>query len=77
MEDEERSGFFVNFRRSQNQKGKRQWERKWIQRRREDGSCVKILSELRSETLDLYKNFLRMNSNDYDYLVSIPLFQRQ
>lgn len=52
-------------------KKERQWVRSWIRRRKVEGCCSKLLKELRSETPNLYKNFLRMNATDFDYLVSL------
>ena len=68
----EAASFLILEEEAKTRKSKRQWVRKWIQCRREDGCCVKLLLELRSETPDFYKNFLRN-----DHIVSIPLFQRQ
>ncbi|XP_075157893.1 uncharacterized protein LOC142231160 [Haematobia irritans] len=50
---------------------KRQWVREWVKRRKEEGCCAKLLKELRSETPSLYKNFLRMNASDFDYLLRL------
>lgn len=53
------------------QRKERVWVREWVRKRNKEGCCAKLLKELREEVPDLYKNFLRMNSKDFDHLVRI------
>ena len=46
------------------------WVRKWLLRRETEGCCAKLLNELRFETPNLYKNFVRMSSEDLNYLAN-------
>lgn len=52
-------------------RSRRMWVRAWVQRRKMEGCCQKLLKELRSEEPSLHKNFVRMGSNDFDYLVIV------
>uniref|UniRef100_A0A1I8M9Y5 DDE Tnp4 domain-containing protein n=1 Tax=Musca domestica TaxID=7370 RepID=A0A1I8M9Y5_MUSDO len=58
---------------------KRPWVREWLRQRKEEGCCVKLLTQLRAETPSLYKNFLRMNAADFDNLLKLtaPLLTKK
>ena len=55
------------------------WVRKWIGRRNEEGAHVKLLRELVDEDAVSDTNFLRMCTEDYEYLLEkvTPKIKRQ
>ncbi|XP_030758575.1 putative nuclease HARBI1 isoform X2 [Sitophilus oryzae] len=55
------------------------WVRKWIQNRSRYGATNTLLKELREGDEAFYKNFLRLSSNDFDYLLEkiTPLIQKK
>ncbi|KAJ8915430.1 hypothetical protein NQ315_003191 [Exocentrus adspersus] len=58
---------------------KRVWVREWIRKRNRCGFVHNLLQELRLGDAKVYKNFLRMSTNDFDYLLEkvTPLIKRQ
>lgn len=61
------------------QKTRKCWTKQWIMRRPEEGFYAKLLVELRNEEPDLYKNFLRMDAQQFDHLLALvsPLIKKQ
>lgn len=55
------------------------WVKDWIQKREQEGFCVKLMRELRSEEPGLYRNFVRMTHDQFDYLLMLvkPLIEKQ
>lgn len=55
------------------------WRKEWVGRRDEEGFCVKLYRELRSEEPALYRNFLRLSFDQFDHLLSLvsPLISKQ
>lgn len=58
---------------------RRQWVANWVQRRASLGVHDQLLNEFRTEDAKLYKNFTRMTTTNYDFLLErvAPLIQRQ
>lgn len=52
-------------------KKRRCWAKNWILRRREEGFYAKLLIELKSEEPEFYRNFVRMDSQQYEYLLAL------
>lgn len=46
------------------------WVRDWVKKRETEGCYVKLLKELSNEP-KLFKNFLRMTENDFDFLLDL------
>lgn len=44
------------------------WVKDWIKRRAQLGAYNQLLSELKNEDPECYKNFLRMKHDDFQYL---------
>lgn len=55
------------------------WVRDWIQKRSTDGCYNKLLKELRSGQPKLFRNFVRMSANDFDFLLDLvrPLIEKK
>lgn len=55
------------------------WTKNWILRRPQDGFYAKLLVQLRSEEPQLYRNFLRMNAEQFDHLLALvtPLIKKE
>lgn len=47
------------------------WTKDWVARRNQDGFYTKLLMELRAEEPALYRNFLRMNATQFDYILAL------
>lgn len=52
-------------------KKKRIWVKKWLHHRHAQGFCAKLLVQLRDEEPALYRNFVRMTSEQFDYLLGL------
>lgn len=54
------------------------WTKNWISRRQQERFYSKLLVELRTEEPDMYRNFLRMNAEQFDHLLTLeaPLIQK-
>lgn len=61
------------------QNRRRVWTKDWMARRNQEGFCAKLLIELRAEEPELYRNFLRMNSEQFDHLLALvrPSIQKE
>lgn len=55
------------------------WVRDWVKRRQELGCYTQLLRELENEVPHLYKNFLRMNIDDFNNLLQMvtPLIEKK
>ena len=55
------------------------WVHQWVKERESEGLYNKLLRELRMGHPHLYRNFLRMKADDFDYLLDLtaPLIQKQ
>lgn len=55
------------------------WAKKWLLRREQIGFEQTLFRELRTEDENCYKNFIRMNAEDFDYLVEkiTPLIKKR
>lgn len=47
------------------------WVRNWVKKREVEGCYSKLLTELRLENPSLYKNFLRMNYEDFNFILDL------
>lgn len=61
--------------RQKKQKKKRIWVREWITRRRAQGASNNLLCELKIERPGDYKNFLRMNQQQFHFLLEQVKFK--
>lgn len=54
------------------------WRKEWVALRDKEGFCAKLLLELRADEPQLYKNFLRMTADQFDYLLGLvtPFIQK-
>lgn len=50
---------------------RRCWRKNWVARRPQEGFYAKLLIELRTEEPELYRNFLRMDLQQYEHLLSL------
>lgn len=55
------------------------WTKNWLLRRPQNGFYAKMLAELRAEEPYLYRNFLRMNGDQFDHLLGLvsPYIQKK
>ena len=55
------------------------WVRDWVAKRESDGCYMKLLRELRADHTSLYRNFLRMKADDFDFLLNLctPLIKKK
>lgn len=55
------------------------WAKKWLLPREQIGFEQTLFRELRTEDENCYKNFIRMNAEDFDYLVEkiTPLIKKR
>lgn len=55
------------------------WVRDWVSRRDDRGCYLNLVKELEFEDGDSFKNFMRMSSEDFYYLLSLvsPLIQKE
>lgn len=55
------------------------WVKPWIEKRNVEGCFAKLLPELRNTESKQYSNFLRMCSNDFDFLLDLvtPLIKKK
>lgn len=53
------------------QKRRKVWVKDWVSRRRQEGFYAKLLIELRSGEPELYRNFLRMDAEQFDQLLAM------
>lgn len=60
-------------------KTRRMWVREWIEKRTEVGFTATLYEELKAEDPEMYKNFIRMNARDFDFLLELvtPLIQKE
>lgn len=60
-------------------KRNRIWMKNWVGRRDQEGCYAKLLVELRAEEPNLYRNFVRMTSEQFDHLLCLvtPYIQKQ
>lgn len=58
---------------------KRLWTREWVKKREEYGACHTLMNELALSDLAGFKNYTRMSSNDFEFLLEkiSPLISRQ
>lgn len=49
---------------------KRKWVREWIQRRDSDGITQKLINEMRGEDSNGFREFVRMSSDQFDFLLN-------
>lgn len=47
------------------------WTKNWISKRPEEGFYAKLLIELKNEEPELYRNFLRMDFQQYEHLLAL------
>lgn len=61
-----------------NKKTRRMWVYEWINKRTEVGFTATLYEELKAEDPEMYKNFIRMNARDFDFLLELvtPLIQK-
>lgn len=61
------------------QKKRKCWVKNWVRRRPQEGFYAKLLVELRAEEPALYRDFLRMNEEQYEHLLALvtPYIQKQ
>lgn len=75
-EDEERRVIqnAVNARRE-----RRMWVREWIDKRSEVGFAERLYEEIKAEDPEMYKNFVRLSAEDFEYLLEkvTPLIQKK
>lgn len=75
-EDEERRVIqnAVNARRE-----RRMWVREWIDKRSEVGFAERLYEEIKAEDPEMYKNFVRLSAQDFEYLLEkvTPLIQKK
>lgn len=55
------------------------WVHEWVRKRQTEGCYAKLLNELRNDHPNLYRNFVRMTADDFDYLLQLvtPYIQKQ
>lgn len=61
------------------QKKRKCWVKNWVRLRPQEGFYAKLLVELRAEEPALYRDFLRMNEEQYEHLLALvtPYIQKQ
>lgn len=47
------------------------WRKNWLGHRDEHGFCAKLLPELREEEPELFRNFVRMTTDQFDHLLRL------
>ena len=47
------------------------WVKPWLQRRSSHGFYTQLLNELRLEEGEIYENYLRMNAENFDHILSL------
>jgi len=52
-------------------KRRRHWVKPWLQRRDSHGFYSQLLSELRLEEVNIYKNYLRMTPDNFDEVLTL------
>lgn len=53
-------------------KSKREWSRKWLLRRQQGKGVLTMLNkELLSEDPNAYRNFVRMNNDQFEYILNL------
>lgn len=55
----------------QTNKRRRVWVKDWVLRRQKEGFYVKLITELRTNEPDLYRNFLRMDAKQFDDILEL------
>lgn len=55
------------------------WVKDWVNKRDEEGCYSKLMNELQNNEPKLYRNFVRMCSNDFNYLTKLitPFVQKK
>lgn len=55
------------------------WVKDWLEKREKEGFCSKLMLELSDEEPHLYRNFVRMTRDQFDYLLMLvgPLIEKQ
>lgn len=58
---------------------RRNWTKNWLKNRDRDGYCAKLMVELRAEEPELYRGFVRLTADQFDYLLSLvgPHIEKQ
>lgn len=58
---------------------RRVWVHDWVKKRDTEGVYVKLLAELRMNNPNLYRNFVRMRAEDFDFLLELvtPLIEKK
>lgn len=58
---------------------RRVWVHDWVKKRDTEGVYMKLLNELRNDYPKLYRNFVRMSADDFDFLLELvtPLIQKK
>ena len=51
------------------EKRRKEWVKPWLQRRNTHGFYSQLLSELRSEEVEIYKNYLRMTTENFNEIL--------
>lgn len=54
-------------------RGRKKWVSEWVQKRNDLGCYATLMRELRCETPNLYRNFVRMSGEDFDFLERLVL----
>lgn len=47
------------------------WTKNWLKKRDTDGYCAKLMYELRSEEPHLYRGFVRMTADQFEFLLNL------
>lgn len=55
------------------------WVQEWVKKRETEGCYAKLLQELRANNPNLFRNFVRMSAEDFDFLLELvtPHIQKQ
>lgn len=66
-------------RHASNKRARRMWVREWIEKRSEVGFTATLYEELKTGDTEMYKNFVRMSLQDFEYLLELitPIIQKQ
>lgn len=58
---------------------RRVWVKDWVKKRKTEGCYIKLLSELQSNEPRLYRNFVRMKGDDFNFLLNLvtPLIMKK
>lgn len=79
MREEEEKEMEMEEKAKKNRKRRQFWVREWIEKRSELGFVSTLYNELKEQNQEMYKNFIRMSVEDFDYLLELvtPLIQKK